>query len=210
MLKVHRTAIESRRKDLKAPILELGKLVDAEAKRLTAIVEPRELELSADAKAYEDRLEAERKAEEARIAAERAEAERLAREKLQARINAVQELGGAVDLLYLQTAEDDEVESMLTRLRTEKEEREAIAAKEEAERIERERLDAIATAERKQAEEAAAALEAARRPDLEKVREWAAAWIAARPEFPAIADKSIESAMLKAARYVEDNLAAIV
>lgn len=305
LLKVHRTAIESRRKDLKAPIMELGKLVDAEAKRLTAIVEPRELELAQDAKAYEDRLEAERKAEEARIAAERAEADRLAREKLQTRINAVQELGGAVDLLYLQTAEDDEVESMLTRLRTEKEEREAIAAKEEAERIERERLDAIATAEReardaedravreeeervrreaaeaeaeaerqrlaaeraeidrrqaemdrqereireareklereareraeaeerrvrdekeakekaerdaeaarieaerlereaaerKQAEAASAALEAARRPDLEKVSAWANAWLAARPDFPEIADPEINDRMLAA------------
>ena len=305
LLKVHRTAIEGRRKELKAPILELGKLVDAEAKRLTEIVEPREMELAADAKAYEDRLEAERKAEEARVAAERAEADRLAREKLQSRIDSVQALGGTVDLAYLQTAGDDEIASMLARLRAEKEESEAAAAKEESERAERERLEAIATAEReakeaaaraardeeervrreaaeaeaaaerqrlaaeraemdrrqaeideqerkvredrealerkereqaeaeerrvreareaqekserlareaaehKQAEEAAAALEAARRPDLEKLRTWASEWLAARPELPEIADKSIEAAMLKAARDVADILSTL-
>lgn len=316
LLKVHRTAIEGRRKELKAPILELGKLVDAEAKRLTEIVEPREMELAADAKAYEDKLEAERKAEEARIAAERAEAERLAREKLQSRIDSVQALGGTVDLAYLQMAGDDEIASMLARLRAENEEREAAAAKEESDRVERERLEAIATAEReakeaaeraardeeervrreaaeaeaaserqrlaaeraemdqrqaeiaeqerqvrearedlerkereqaeaeerrvrearetqekaereaeaqrieterlareeaehKQAEEAAAALEAARRPDLEKLRTWSSEWLAARPELPEIADKSIEAAMLKAARDVADTLSAL-
>lgn len=261
LLKVHRTAIEGRRKELKAPILELGKLVDAEAKRLTEIVEPREMELAADAKAYEDRLEAERKAEEARVAAERAEAERLAREKLQSRIDSVQALGGSVDLAYLQTAGDDEIASMLARLRAEKEESEAAEAeaaaerqrlaaeraemdrrqaeideqerkvredREALERKEREQAEAEErrvreareaqekserlareAAEHKQAEEAAAALEAARRPDLEKLRTWASEWLAARPELPEIADKSIEAAMLKAARDVADILSTL-
>lgn len=152
MLKVHRTAIEGRRKELKAPILKLGKLVDSEAERLTAIVEPRELELAQDAKAYEDKLAAERQAEEGRLAAERAEAERLARERLQSRVDAVKYLGGNLDIVFLQTAGEDEMEALLARLRTEKEERDAIAAKEEAERVERERLEEIARQEREEKE----------------------------------------------------------
>ena len=52
-LQGHRTGIEKRRTELKRPILDLGKLVDSEAARLTGIIAPREAELRADRDAYD-------------------------------------------------------------------------------------------------------------------------------------------------------------
>lgn len=79
-----RTALEAKRKELKAPLLDQASLIDAEAKRITgAIVE---LELPIDAAI---------KAEEQRKAAEKAEAERLERERLaaiQARIDSIRNM----------------------------------------------------------------------------------------------------------------------
>ena len=77
-LQGHRTSIEKRRTELKRPILDLGKLVDSEAARLTGIIAPRESELRADRDAYDaeqERIAAEaetkRKAEEAKASEER-------------------------------------------------------------------------------------------------------------------------------------------
>lgn len=149
-----RTPIEARRKELKRPILDLGNLVDSEAKRLTAIIEPRENELRADRDAYDaeqkrikdeaERLERERMEAEAKAKreAEEAEAERVRAEafaKLTERTNRVTSAGGAPDLAWLTTAGDDEVDSLVARLEREKAEREAAA---ELERIERERIEA--------------------------------------------------------------------
>lgn len=101
-LRSSRTAVEARRKELKDPALEYGRLVDSRAKHLTAklqeIEDPlqamkdaadvrraeekrqreeaalvaREAELKAEREAEEARLKAEREAEEQRLAAERA------------------------------------------------------------------------------------------------------------------------------------------
>ncbi len=74
-----RTPIEKRRTELKRPILDLGNLVDAEAKRLTAIITPRENELRADRDAYDreqERIENEKK-EAARLAAQKRVQDRL-------------------------------------------------------------------------------------------------------------------------------------
>lgn len=93
VIKNHRVDVEKRRKELKADALEFGRKVDAEARRLTLLLEPIESHLEAEEKAIDDekerirneaRLKAEaeerskREAEEARLRAEReAEAERL-------------------------------------------------------------------------------------------------------------------------------------
>jgi hypothetical protein len=57
-LKGFRVSIEKTRKDLKADALEYGRRVDAEAKRLTALIEPAERELEAE----EERIDAEKAA----------------------------------------------------------------------------------------------------------------------------------------------------
>lgn len=139
--------------------------MDSEARRLTALVEPREIELSKDAEKYEARLAAIKKEEEDRIAAERAEAERLAREALQARVKSVVALGGVPDLGFLGAATESDFSDLLASLQAAKDERDAIAARESAEaaerariaeeeRIARERAEAIERAKR-EAEEAA-------------------------------------------------------
>lgn len=143
-LSSRRTAIESRREELKRPILNMGKLVDSEARRLTAIVEPREKELRADRDAYD--------AEQKRI---KEEADRLEREKIEAeaarvreealarlniRVQRVVAVGGTPDLAWLTTAEDADVDGLVARLKSEQEERAAAA---ERERVEREQAEAI-------------------------------------------------------------------
>jgi hypothetical protein len=60
-----RTGIESKRKQLKEPFLDAGKLIDAEAKRLTALITPIEVALQAKIGVIDSesaRIEAERKA----------------------------------------------------------------------------------------------------------------------------------------------------
>lgn len=188
-LQGHRTSIEKRRTELKRPILDLGKLVDSEAARLTGIISPREAELRADRDAYDaeqERIaaeaEAKRKAEEAKASEER-------RKALQTRVDIVATLGGQIDLVGLQTATEEEFAAqvaMLTAARDERdriakierEQREAAEAaerervaeqqkKDEADRIERERIAAEERAEQKRVADANA-VEAAR---LDKLRQ---------------------------------------
>lgn len=185
----HRTGIEKRRTELKRPILDLGKLVDSEAARLTGIIAPREAELRADRDAYDaeqERIaaeaEAKRKEEEAKASEER-------RKALQARIDIVTTLGGQIDLEGLQTATEEEFAAQVATLTAERDERDRIAKiereqreaaeaaereriaeqekKDEADRIERERVAAEGRAEQKRIADANAA-EAAR---LEKLRQ---------------------------------------
>jgi hypothetical protein len=154
VLAVHRTSIEVRRKELKAPILALGTLVDSEAKRLTAITAPREAELRADRDAYD--------AEQAKIAAAvQAEKDRLAAlaaeqasKALQAKIDRVASLGGAPNLAQLQLITDDAFDvlcSELAEVQAAKIAREAQekADREEAERIAREQREAKEAEERR-------------------------------------------------------------
>lgn len=188
-LQGHRTSIEKRRTELKRPILDLGKLVDSEAARLTGIISPREAELRADRDAYDaeqERIaaeaEAKRKAEEAKASEER-------RKALQARVDIVATLGGQIDLVGLQTATDEEFAAQVATLAAERDERDRIAKaereqretaeaaereriaeqqkKDEADRIEMERIAAEERAEQKRVADANAA-EAAR---LEKLRQ---------------------------------------
>jgi hypothetical protein len=151
-----RTGIENRRKELKAPILALGTLVDNEAKRLTALAQPRELELQKDRDAYDAeqaKLAAAKKAEEDRLEAIKV-AERAA--ALQVRVDRAVALGGIPNLGWLTAITDEAFAVHITELETAKVERDAAAKlaaeqKAEADRIEAERV----AAERKAADEAA-------------------------------------------------------
>lgn len=64
-LRTLRTSLEAKRNDLKAPIIERGKLLDKEAKRITAAIEALETPIDEQIKAAEKRKEEERKAREA-------------------------------------------------------------------------------------------------------------------------------------------------
>lgn len=140
-LKTHRTGIENRRKELKAPILDLGRKVDEEAKRLTAIVEPRERELDKDSEAYE--------AEQARIALEAADAKRRMAEE---RLAIMAKYGIAPNLSLVDSATPEEWSAKVAGW---EEEAAEAARKAEEERIERERLEAERKAEADRLEKAA-------------------------------------------------------
>jgi hypothetical protein len=108
-----RTAIEAKRKELKADALEYGRRVDSIAKGLTGLV----LELEDPLQAQKDR------ADEAKAAAKKAK-EEAARAELEARLK----------------AEREAEEARLAALRAAEEAR--LAAEREAQRVERERLAA--------------------------------------------------------------------
>lgn len=131
-----RTGIENRRKELKAPILALGNLVDSEAKRLTALSQPRENELAADRAAYD--AEEKRIAEEKR-AAEEAEKARIAaieQARIQGIADQIVEFGEKPNFAWLALASESAVSELLAELASAKLERE------EAERVAREEREA--------------------------------------------------------------------
>lgn len=157
-----RCKVENRRKELKADILEAGRLIDSAAKTITALIEPIEHRM----------LEAE-------TFAERAEAARLQALRNQ-REQALAEVGGPAAFAYdLATLSPDQWETTLATARRMKQEADRraeeaaaeAAAKAKAEREERERIAAenarlraerdAAEAERKRAEAARAAAERA-------------------------------------------------
>lgn len=78
-----RTALESRREEIKAPILERGRLIDAEAKRITAELLKLETPIAEAIKAEEKRKEQEKAAKEL--------AEKARVKAAQERITAIQE-----------------------------------------------------------------------------------------------------------------------
>jgi len=143
-LKKLRCDVESLRKDLKADILERGRVIDSEANRLKAMLEPLEQSLAAEEKAEDDR-----KAAELRAIQEAAE------RKLQSRVDAVVEAGGTPVVSIIRPMSDDEFAGYLEAIRVEVEEaaeakrveEEARAKRETEERAERERLEAERAAE---------------------------------------------------------------
>ena len=80
----YRTALEAKRVEIKAPALERCRLIDAEAKRITAELEALENPIAAQIKKEEDRIAAEKAAKE--------EALRKRMEEIQSRLNAMREL----------------------------------------------------------------------------------------------------------------------
>lgn len=198
-----RTAMDKKRKELKADSLAWGRLVDSEYKKwetkLLAIEEPVAAKIKAvdDAKeaARRDKEEAERKALEAELeaelearrAAERAEQERIAEanraeaarlESERAKLRAEQEAAEAVRREEQRKIDEAKAEIEAAKRKQEQDERERLiriqAEKDAAERIEREQR---AAAERKAAQERAEAAEKARieaaRPDVEKINAFA-------------------------------------
>lgn len=153
-LKGFRVEIEKTRKDLKADALEYGRRVDAEAKRLTALIEPTERELEAE----EERIDAEK----ARIAAE---AEAARRKILDDRISALAAVGCQAVPSEVQDMAENEFAELL-KLATEEH-----ARKVEAERVaaaERARVEAEQAAARKAEQERLAREEAERRAEEER------------------------------------------
>lgn len=59
-----RTSVEARRKELKAPALEFGRAIDAEAKRITEALTPLEAHLRSQKDSIDEAIEAERRAVE--------------------------------------------------------------------------------------------------------------------------------------------------
>ncbi|HUX26633.1 MAG TPA: hypothetical protein VMV87_18690, partial [Burkholderiales bacterium] len=83
-LRMLRTALEKKRAELKAPILARGKLLDDEAKRITAEIRAMEEPIDVQIKAEESRIESER--------LEKLEAERLRAEAIQRKIQAIRDV----------------------------------------------------------------------------------------------------------------------
>lgn len=149
-----RVQIEEKRKELKAGALEYGKLVDSEAKRLTAPLLPAEEHLANE----EERINSEK----ARI---KREAEEARQRKIQERITALEKCRASVNLTAVSTMTDEEFETHLAeafeanRVRLEDEAKAAAERKriadEQAAAAKAEREKAAAEAEeRRKAEEA--------------------------------------------------------
>lgn len=82
-----RTDLEKRRKQFKAPALEFGRMIDAEAKRITEAIQ-----------GLEDPIDAQIKADEARREAERQERERIEQARRQTHLDAIAKLRNYVGL----------------------------------------------------------------------------------------------------------------
>lgn len=87
----YRTKIENRRKELKAPILDAGRLIDAEAKRLARRIQQIEDPLAEQRRKVREAIKARKEA------AERAERDRLA--KIQAGFDNLEELAIGLDFM---------------------------------------------------------------------------------------------------------------
>ena len=148
-----RCSVENLRKELKADVIERGKIIDEEATRLKALLIPIEAELE-----KEELAEEERKAASARAKVEAEE------KKLQERISQITALGVTPDLKAVKAMDDEffdhyvrdlKVQAEHARLKAEETAR-IQAEKEAAEKAERDRLAALHAEEmRKQAEELA-------------------------------------------------------
>lgn len=180
-----RSAIEKKRKELKAESLEWQRALDGEAKRVTALFEEAEAVLIAKRQPYDDAVEAKKRAEEeARLAAARAEQERIdaereaERQRLEAQrleqeatARKLSEQQFAIDLQReIMEAEARAAEN--ARLQAERE----FAQRQQAEELARQRAEQEAKrakeaeAERVEAERIKAEQAAAAAPDKEKMQ----------------------------------------
>lgn len=123
IVKNSRVGVEKTRKKLKEDSLAWGKMVDGEARRLTALLEPIESHLEAEEEAYEKERE--------RIKREAAEAKQR---KLQARVDAMQRYRAVCDLKTLSEMEDGEFDIALQKAMQEDARRREIEAEQAAER----------------------------------------------------------------------------
>ncbi len=151
-VKNHRVAVEKKRKELKADALEYGRKVDAEAKRLTLLLEPIETHLAAEEQAITD--------EKARIQREKEEA---AQRVLDERVAALQAVGVTPSVGLVRAWSDEQyAEQLATATRIFEEEK----AKAEAEAEERRKKEAEEAEARRKEEERLAA----ERAELERLR----------------------------------------
>jgi DNA segregation ATPase FtsK/SpoIIIE-like protein len=148
-----RCSVENLRKELKADVLERGKIIDEEATRLKGLLAP-----------IEKQLEQEEEAEEARKAAEARAKVEAEEKKLQDRIDQIAAFGTTPDIKTVKAMDDEffdhyvrdlKVQAEVRRLAAEEAAR-IQAEKEAAEQAERERVAALHAEEMKrQAEELA-------------------------------------------------------
>lgn len=154
-VKNKRCDVENRRKELKADALEWGRKVDAEAKRLTAMLAPIEEHLESQEKAHD--------AEKDRIKREAAEA---ARHKLQSRVDLMNEFRAPINLATLSAMPDDDFEAALQAAMRADERRREIEAEQKAEA---DKIEAARVAKAKE-EAAREEAEAAERRKAEDAR----------------------------------------
>lgn len=166
-----RTGLEARRKELKAPLLAQAKLVDDEAKRITAellqLEEPIDALIRADERRREEERAAREAAERARVAGIQAKIKAIMDQPIKAvRIRSAALLQTAIDTLAAQEIDPDEFEGFaegarlahaeaLAAMRTmlaEIREREAEEARAHAEREAQAKRDAASAAERAEAD----------------------------------------------------------
>ncbi len=136
VVKGYRVNVEKRRKELKADALEYGKKVDARAKEIFSKLEPIEDHLMAEENKV---LEVERKRKE--------EEARIEREKMEARVRALAQVGKIFSVLDVAPWTEEEYDKFLNRYTTiyqekkAQEELEAQQRKAEAERLERVQIE---------------------------------------------------------------------
>jgi len=138
-VKSRRIDVEKKRKELKEDALRYGQAIDAEAKRLTALLSPIEDHLETEEKVYLDQK-----------AAEKAERERIAAEKYQARIDRLCSFGatfnGTMFNAYgnvisgkaIEAATDESFEEFIGKIAVAKEADDLRRAEEERVRLEEE------------------------------------------------------------------------
>ncbi len=138
-VKSRRIDVEKKRKELKEDALRYGQAIDAEAKRLTALLSPIEDHLETEEKVYLDQK-----------AAEKAEKERIAAEKYQARIDRLCSFGatfnGTMFNAYgnvisgkaIEAATDESFEEFIRKIAVAKEADDLRRAEEERVRLEEE------------------------------------------------------------------------
>lgn len=184
VVKNKRVEVEKVRKALKEDALKYGRMVDGEAKRITALLDPIESHLKEQEDAYnaekeriknaarlkaEAEARAKAEAEAARLRAEQeAEAERLRveRQKIEAERAAIEAQRRAVEAEQKRLADIEAAKRRAEELERAKAEAAERAKRETEERIAREAAAAKAKAE---AEEAARLRAEAMRPDREKL-----------------------------------------
>ena len=174
-----RINIEKKRVELKADALAYGRAVDAEAKRLTGMIEPIETHLQIQEDAVVKEKERIKREEEDRKRAEEEAAERVRQAAIQRRIDAlvrVECMRNPHDVAYMT---DEEFQAVLLQETEKFEERKRVAAIE---------------AEKRKAEEAALAAERARFAEVQRQQDEEAARL--RAEAARIAE--LESARLQA------------
>lgn len=223
-LRSARTAVEKKRKDLKADVLDRGRNIDAVAKHFTGLIEAIETPLLTAKKAIDDaeeiakreqeradlialdaRLTAEREAAEAAAKVEReAEGLRLAVERERLAVEKIQQEEANRVAAEAQRAEQAKID--VQRLELRKQQEAIDAANKEAERLEAAQLRREKAERDRLAAEEAARVEAARleaiRPEVDKVHAYADQIVALAGVCPVLESAECRGAVEWAAKAI--------